>query len=1454
MSAPAAAADAPEAPENNNDPDVVVEGAKARDEEDSHRIELDEKQKTAVAILAKAAGAAFSKPYVGDLFGSRTDSVEGMLYLSRIKVKDQLKNNVPTPLHAAPVDSALPKHADSPAQHMNEVGYRTKKRQCAKTFERMIYSRLAPSSTTSSDALLSGHPTAARDKGIKALLDNGIVQALVSLAAVPDAQTQAHCAKAFYGLAQVPCTRRLLVLNGIVGTIAQLVRHGDNAAHGSARAKLKQDLAAILCHITEESFLEDKMLHDGVDRTLAKLYHGHSVETKRVVALAFFNLSHNAGQLKHYVDVFTQCLTGVCKTVNAAQHPTKATLLLVQALFNLAQNHAFHNVLMAENAHRVMSTPLAHYAKHHHRKGKRVDAVEEAAVDYGLKGLFMLSLVKNGRQHIVQDSLVAPIVACLSFGTIADTVCSILFQLSLDETCRDSMVHEISVVVDSIQQCSAYGYFAVSWVFRNLCATKAIYPALVEAGVVRLLMQMSRDTHDEIKLNGISCMCCLLQCDVQLADAVACMQRIMLDLVQLLQSPTDSIVVFAITALFNLSCNDALHSFLADTATGVVPALQTLLAKPLNDKTTAALLPLVFQLSHESRIAMLRAGFFDFVAAAITATTGAARHAALDTMLHFMLEPDEFPQGTDEVKALLKALYTLKTNSDPVALRSCVSLLAHLTTMPRNRDLLLRTGCALCLARICNTADDYVMGNCAYILFCLTETLDAVEIIVREDAIPVLIQLSRASSDLVKELCIRSFCRISTHANMETKLVEQGAIAASMIMALVATKSDTIKTLCVKIISNCLCLQAKHCTRTMVDHGVFWALSSLASLPFADTKHACATCFCNLSTAYPLKMVEAGVPRALVQLVETGDGPTIVVALEAIANLLQNDKACTILVNEGLVKILRRLVQDTNASVAHAAAMVMLKTSRADDKCRVESLRNDLLPWMLTILADAALATQALITLCDCSATPAAKTHVEPTAAMAVLRAAVDLDATDRRRLRFCVQTLYNLTCQRASLLDLVRAHAHVFLQDVLPTDDAALAHLCVVSLYNLTCVDDESALSSLVTSGLTRVLHRVYLADAASTTASWCVHSICNLALGKVNSSRIVTELGGVVLVDYVQAATTLDDATVSAAFRKLINPPGNQKAMVELGVVRALVRLLRHPTAAASTRLHCLDSLAILTRNKENILRSLGDGILACTLDVVDANEARQPTPDVAVGALCFTILSNLCSVDYDAVTPVAQDSHHATRTHANVIAYLTQLSEYNAAKDGPDVAPPPPPHVGKAQVQARYLAVVPHGVASVSPTYTVSWEKCYADNRPVLPAPVANVWSPVNISVFTKNLPDSFRLPRFEILEKEPLVRDLNDSSEAAHRYVVGIKGLVRLQVARSQVTMGMRRKKTQATSAAALETSVEGDEASGSGRPRSGKMRKESSVGKHPIQLSPLGSMRMKRSSSLKLVNN
>ncbi|KDO31191.1 hypothetical protein SPRG_03809 [Saprolegnia parasitica CBS 223.65] len=1331
-----------------------------------------------MAVLARTAGTVFQKHYGGDVFGTRTESIDGLVYLSRIRLSDKPKKSLVHTKMAVVRAVSLRAHVDTNV--VDDAAFRTKKRQCAITFEKMVYARLRDDNS-----------------GIKALLDNGIVPALLALTEVPDIQTQLHCARAFYGLARVPSTRRLMVLNGVIGTVAQLVRHDFKNA--PLQLRLKQDYAAILCHLTEEVFLEEKMLHEGVDRVLAKLYRCHSSETKRIVGLAYFNLSHNTNQLKHNIDGFMQTLAVICKSINIVHHTTSSTLYLIKAIYNLTQNPAFHNILMAESAHRYLALPILHYQKLHFHK-RDAHAVEVEAIQVGLLGLFSISLIKSGRQHIIQDNLVVYIVSCLGLvnSSAPDTVCSILYQLSTDEACRDAIVHEVKAIVEAMPNCSPYGYFALSWVFRNLCATKTIYPSLVDAGVLPVLLDMSRHDHDEVKLNGISCVVCFLEFDLHLQAAVDCLEFILQDLIGLLSAPQPTIVIFATTALFNLSCNDALQPLLCAPKAGLVPALQQLVvvrrAHTQGEKAvTAALLPLLYRLScnADNRFLMVQADFFGFVAAAIPSTSAHVRQAALDTMLNFSTEEDHFPQGTDDVKSLLKTLYALKTNHDAPALRSCVSLLSHLTATPPNRELLLKTGCVVCLERMCNSADDFIMANCAHILYSLTETADAVDRVLREGAIPILIQLSRASSDHVKHLCLMTFTRISSFSgiNVETKLVDQGAIAAAMIMALVASKSDAIKTSCVQLLSNCLSIQSKHCTKVMVENGVFWALSSLATLPDAHTKRICAICFCNIAIAYPVKMVEAGVPRSLVHLLEAGDTDTLVVALQAIANIVQNDKACAILVSEGLVKLLRSLVENKHPQVWHAAAIALLQMTRADDKCRVDNVRNGIIPWMQSVLHEQSIALQCLVMLGTISAyEPARKLMVAPDL-MDLLRA---VSAPDLARQSLCVQIVYNTSCELSLAADLVRGHAHAFLASCLPGGSPELQGMCAGAVHNLTCVQNDDVVATLVQSGVGMLLQTLYMLETlAAADRVWCVLAICNLALGKVNTARLVHDNGGVVLIDFVQAfrqaslplglSAHVVQRLVAAAMRKIVAPPGNQTVpspcAARDGGLAALVDLTR-VGVDEHMRVNCLESLHVLTRNTAHIERCLRDGLLTCVLEVADCTSPR-------VRGLCFTILTNICAIDFDA--------HQS----GNVIAYLSQLSECKPAQLTPsdndryDVrgidAPLP-----LAPLHTAYIAATPAANLGVENTpFLVPWTKWHEKTRPELPPAIPTVVTPVNIAVFTRNLPDSFKLPHTEVLPKEPLTRD-DGGTDAAGKYVVGFKSLIKLQLQAHKITHQLGRR--------------------------------------------------------------
>ena len=63
------------------------------------------------------------------------------------------------------------------------------------------------------------------------------------------------------------------------------------------------------------------------------------------------------------------------------------------------------------------------------------------------------------------------------------------------------------------------------------------------------------------------------------------------------------------------------------------------------------------------------------------------------------------------------------------------------------------------------------------------------------------------------------------------------------------------------------------------------------------------------------------------------------------------------------MKLLRKFVDDKNVRVWRAAAMVLLKISRTDEKCRVENVRNGLIEWMHSMVEEQAMAELPVVSV-----------------------------------------------------------------------------------------------------------------------------------------------------------------------------------------------------------------------------------------------------------------------------------------------------------------------------------------------------------------------------------------------------------------------------------------------------------------------------------------------------------
>ncbi|KAJ1445719.1 armadillo-type protein [Pelagophyceae sp. CCMP2097] len=152
------------------------------------------------------------------------------------------------------------------------------------------------------------------------------------------------------------------------------------------------------------------------------------------------------------------------------------------------------------------------------------------------------------------------------------------------------------------------------------------------------------------------------------------------------------------------------------------------------------------------------------------------------------------------------------------------------------------------------------------------------------------------------------------------------------------------------------------------------------------------------------------------------------------------------------------------------------------------------------------------------------------------------------------------------------------------------VAPLWVTALHNASASDGAQA--ALVSGGALRLVSNAWNrldADARNLAAVMA----CNLATGRVNSARVVSD-GGAELIAHLVRAGGADAARhkrcAAAALRNLLRVGANQLCMAKRGAVDALVALASSGDAATTT--HCAAALRTLTYNHKtrDLLREAG------------------------------------------------------------------------------------------------------------------------------------------------------------------------------------------------------------------------------------------------------------------------
>jgi hypothetical protein len=262
----------------------------------------------------------FTEEYKGDLFGSRGDNTNGMLFLSRMAPDPFAAEETGTGPQQVGVDRAERK-----------LGFRELKSKFAEDANIAGWRKCS-----SALAALSW-----KEEKLDKIVKDGALNALAVLAKKEDAATRANCAKAWQNFARHQKYRNMLVSGGYVPFIVALAQ--------TEKGRAKQDSLATLCYLSATEGLERHLVMDGVASAIGSIRGNGG---KSIVELACMTLLNVASSLRPFPkkEMLIET-TLVALRLGLGAWPS---IILLRGLCNLACQRPLQLRIIEESAVRVL--------------------------------------------------------------------------------------------------------------------------------------------------------------------------------------------------------------------------------------------------------------------------------------------------------------------------------------------------------------------------------------------------------------------------------------------------------------------------------------------------------------------------------------------------------------------------------------------------------------------------------------------------------------------------------------------------------------------------------------------------------------------------------------------------------------------------------------------------------------------------------------------------------------------------------------------------------------------------------------------------------------------------------------------------------------------------------------------------------------------------------------------
>lgn len=759
--------------------------------------------------------------------------------------------------------------------------------------------------------------------------------------------------------------------------------------------EVKKFCAAAILNLTWEASLCVKMIDEGVLLALLELAKAQHEEIRRNTSMALCRFSYDrSGQLRL---VQEGCVSAIISMLNSPDYETKEAC--VKALINIA---SYSGTAVAES---VVQTILKISTKK-----------EQASISFSAEAICNLSLLNGPRGKVMEDGILDNICELSqSVNDAADVKINLAtalsnfsgFQSNLEllsqvrilecledllkfenETVRELCAFTIAnissyptslknlVLSDAVVQLVEMGQKAnqaiqesIALSLSNMSSTPDSRQLLGRFGVVSLLLHFLEESSALTKQYAIVSLCSLMVSPTTCSELMQSNTPAVL--ARLSTSSQDKVKELCANALFNLSCEKSLHSFLLKD--DIIKAIARLCKKFIvnkdgvevedetpvnaNDKTPVVLLrnqecaiSCLFNLSffEESRKVLIRVDvvkiLFQIFQRPVKNEELLKQCAAIVANLSF--DADSRVRMVEDgcVRLIRKLMNSLSKDTLLCCAIACCNLAAEalektpilsmLIDLSGSPHAAITLTCAIAFSKLASNAsfrptltkspdlypaltlmmrcgiEDIQIYSAVTLCNLAVERSQRSRHIWKEGTVPDFIvnSLLRINSDSTKEICARALYNLLTHDEYRMAHIKEGVLYA--LVKLARLESVEIRSLCVTVLYNLSCDPAM--LDILMEINVAQVITKMCEMEFSnqDIHRRLAACLMNIAMKQgnELKLVEGGALVATLVLSEHNDPPTMRYCASVLCYLSSQRANCEAMAANGLVDVLVKML------------------------------------------------------------------------------------------------------------------------------------------------------------------------------------------------------------------------------------------------------------------------------------------------------------------------------------------------------------------------------------------------------------------------------------------------------------------------------------------------------------------------------------------------------------------